>query len=352
MATGWNRLGGGGAARSADPRLAAAIDDFFLPDAERLDERTRLLLGRVLGGLVGAIDADLRRHAARLVGARGGDGEAAALLAVDGDVLARLTGAGLLRDEELMEELIGRVRTDLLAEALPVAVGGPERPSLLVRLAESGDGVVASAARALLAAEGRRRDANETGAIAAGDLAADLHERLVWWVVAAIRERLPATAAIDRALAEAAARSLAAHDDSDQVEIAAARLAAAIDPLPGEMPALLVETIGDRRLLLFVALLARTLDLDLSVARALALEPEGDRLWPALRAAGVGRHDLARIALALCDADPRRDIERFADRLDVLAAIDPAAAREALAPLSLPRAFRLAMRALAVGPPR
>ena len=77
------------------------------------------------------------------------------------------------------------------------------------------------------------------------------------------------------------------------------------------------------------------------------IEPRGERLWPALRAVGLDRPSIARIALSLADADPRRDIEQFADQLDDIAAIDAEAARVALAPLSLPRSFRCAIRALA-----
>jgi len=50
--------------------------------------------------------------------------------------------------------------------------------------------------------------------------------------------------------------------------------------------------------------------------------------------------------LLLSDADPRRDIEAFADQLDTIAAIPVLAAREALAPLSLHPDFRRAIRAI------
>lgn len=332
---------------SADPRLEAAIIDFFLADDGRLDERSRLLLSAVLGGIVAAIDAEVRRHAARLLSGRGAVRKAERLLANDTDVLARLTASGVLRDAELMEELIGRVRADLLAEALPVSVEQPGRPSLLVRLGELPDSVVAAAATALAREESRRADAGEQASASGGDLPAELHHRLVWWVAAAIRESAEPDPDIDRAIGEAAQRSLAAHDESERVEAVAVRLAAAIDPLPEEVPALLVEALGDRRLSLFTAVLARGIQVDFDAARALILDSAGEHLWPALRAVGLECAAIARIALSLAEADPRRDIERFADRLDQIAAIDGDAARAALAPLSLPRSFRAAIRALA-----
>lgn len=77
------------------------------------------------------------------------------------------------------------------------------------------------------------------------------------------------------------------------------------------------------------------------------LEPEGDRLWLALRAAALGRPTIARIALALADADPRRDIDSFADDLDAIAAVPVEGARSALAPLTLHHDLRMAIDALA-----
>ena len=51
----------------AETRLAGTIADFFLDADALLDDRTRLLLAQVLGAIVGAIEWDIRRHAARLL---------------------------------------------------------------------------------------------------------------------------------------------------------------------------------------------------------------------------------------------------------------------------------------------
>ena len=319
----------------ADARLSGAIDDLFIPDDARLDEQTRIALARLLDGTVSAIEIELRRQAARLLAARGGTVAAEALL-TGGGASHRLIGAGLLRDEALVEALIARVQHDLVAAALPVTVTGPDDASLLVRLAAVPDRVVATAARALLVADSR-------GGLA---LPAEVQHRLVWWVAAAIRPASPEPDA-DRAIAEAAVRSLGAHDEGESGEAVAMRLAAAIDARPEELAPLLLEALGDRRLSLFLAVLAQALGLDFAQAQALVLEPEGERLWLALRAAQLDRATVARIALALSDADPRRDIEAFADELDRIAAVEPGEARLALAPETLNRDFRAAIRALA-----
>ena len=319
----------------ADARLRGTIDDLFLADDARLSERTRLTLARLLSDTIGAIEIELRRQAARLLAVNGSTATAEALLAGSG-AGERLMTAGLLRDETLIEALIARVQHREIADALPASRAVQHEASLLVRLAAVPDRVVAGAARALLAADSAD----------AMVLPAEIQHRLVWAVAAAIR---PAGEDFDsdRAIAEAAWRSLSAHDEGDSADAAAMRLAAAIDARPEELRPLLLEALGDRRLSLFVAVLAQAAGLDFAQAQALVLEPEGERLWLTLRAGRLDRSTIAQIALALSDADPRRDIEAFADRLDAIASVDPSEARQAVAPETLAPAFRGAIRALA-----
>lgn len=326
----------------ADDALQVAIADFLLADMGRLDDRTRLALRDAVRGAVDGVEQAIRRHAARLLADRGATAEAEALLAARADVAGRLTRAGLLRDEELMGELLARVRQDLVGAALPIAVLGPDEPSLVVRLAAAPDAVVARAAAALLVADNRRRDAWESGVRAGSDLPAELHHRLTWWVAAAIRDGGDA----DRAIAEAAQRCIAAHDEGERADAVAMRLATALDPRPAELPDLLTEAIGDRRLGLFTALLAHAAGLPHDAARGITLEPDGDRLWLALRALDLPRAVIARIGLALSEADAARDVEALADQLDAITAVSPDAARAALQPLTLHRDYRAAIRAL------
>lgn len=339
----------------AEERLRVAIDDFFLDEDARLDDRTRVAMATVLGDLALGIEAALRRYAARLLAARDAAELAEMLNAAGPAILERLVGAGLMRDPDLMRELFGRVRQDLVSDALPSdAPEDPDRASLLPRLAQHGDSVVAASAIALLSAESRRRVPPTPGQPNPSDLPAELHHRFVWWIAAALRERFAeaageALAALDRALAEAALRSIAAHDEGDRLEATALRLAAALDPQANELPALLVEALADRRLSLFVALLAHALGLDYADAREIVLDPGGERLWLLLRALELDRESIARIGLALSDADSRRDLDRFAEGLDAIVAVEPTDARHALAPLLLHRDYRAALVALGRG---
>jgi hypothetical protein len=324
--------------------LASATEDFFLDADGRLDEQTRVALDRLLRALIATVDGEVRGHAVRVLNASGRSDTAQALAAAPSPH-ARLTQAGVLRDPELMGELIGRVRQELLALAMPAqAPDDPDRPSLINRLVQHEYRLVAQAAMTVLVAESRRRSVLEGGRLAQTDLPAELHHRLVWWVAAALREA--AGPGADRALADAAQRSLVAHDEGERLEAAVMRLAVAIDAPSQELAEHLREALGDRRVTLFAGLLAHALGIDYAAARDVTLDPADGRLWVALRALEFDRAAIAQIGVALCEADPRRDVERFADQLDTIMHIDPVQARDAVAPLRLPADFRVAIAAL------
>jgi len=347
---GWAPYGLAARVAAAEARMQAELDtavaDLAIADGWRLDDRTRRDIDTTIGGLVETIGSAVRRHAGRLLADRDIDG--AAVLRPVAEVMPRLAAAGLLRDRALVAILVACVRHDRIAAALPIVVVDDETPGLLIRLAGAADPTVAAAALALLRLDGRRREAWNRGEPGPVDLPTPLHERVAWQVAAALRGQDASAAvnrAVDRALATATARLLADHDEAACPDAVALRLAAAIDPQPQDCTALLVAAIDDCRLDLFGALIAHRLDIAMPDMRTIVVDPVGDRLWLALRALALDRTALARIALALADADPRRDIDGFASQLDMIAAIPAADAAAVLAPLSLPAALHVAIRA-------
>lgn len=323
----------------AEARLGAAIDDFFLRDDGRLDDRTRAETEERVRAIVGGVTREIAAYAVRTLGPSGAFDDPAAA------IFARLVDSGVLRDDELMAEMLAQVRQDLLGDSLSANRQPGSAALLLPRLVDFGDTVIAQAATAYLVADSRRR-----GPGWRSDLPAELHRRVVWWAAAALRERYDGTArpaVVDRALGEAGQRSLATHDETERMAAVAMRLAAAIDARATELPDLLIEALEEGRVALFAALIAHAQGIDFPEARAIVVDPAADRLWLALRTQGVDRATIARIGLALADADPRRDIETFADELDAIAVIPPDAAQATLASLALDRDFRGAVRALA-----
>lgn len=334
-----------GAGARAETAIRVAMEDFFLSPNDRLDDRTRAALTTTLRQLVDNIEAEIREYGVRQLARRGETALADALRGPRPSLVERLTRAGLLRDPALMGELIARVRLDVLSAALPVQA--TEGASLIHRFAQHPDRMLASSAAAVLIAENRRR---ESATHYSADLPADLKCRLVWWVTAALRERIvlaeEAASLLDRILAEGARRSLAAHDKGDRLEVAALRFAAALDAGPLDLAGSLVEALGDRRAAVFAALLAHALTTSYEAARELVLDPAAERLCLALRSLDLGRETIALVGYALCEADRRRDLERFADTLDVVMTIDTAQARAAVEPIRLDPHYHAAALAL------
>lgn len=338
-------LGGRSGARSGT-RLAAQIEDFFLADADRLDDRTRAATSATLRATLRAIVQDLRRHLTDRSGDAAVDaGEVpGACDRVAAAVMDRLRASGLLRDHGLMEELFARVRQDMLSDALLANRAPDADPALLPAWVASGDERLAEAARAYEQAERRRRAGWRT------DLPAGQREQLVWWAAAALRQHGQAEESLravpDRLIADAARRSMAAADDRDSLETSADRLAAALMGNAPDLATPLIAALQEGCLALAIALLARALAIDAVEIRALMLDPADERLWLTLRVAGLDRAAMARIGFLLGDADPRRDLEGFADRLGAIAAVPVDRARDGLAMLALPRPFRAALSAL------
>ena len=339
------------AERAGHRRLRAAAEHFHLPEDARIDDRTAAQIDAVMRMTVTGIDAMVRDHAIRLLTARGQAALAQGLRAA-GSPFDRVVRAGLFRDPVLFGELFARVRLDAIAHGLPVMIDGAgEGPTMVARLAQSSDRLVAAAAVAVLAAQSRRGSMVE-GIPATVELARPLLARLAWWVAAALRDMAGAGADIallDAALAESVRRAIDTQGELVPLEVAAMRLAQAIEPQGDDVAPLLAEAIGDGRLVLFTALVARASGLAFERVRDLVIDPDGARLWVVLRALAVDRATIARIGFALAESEPARDIEGFADRIDIIMDVTPDAARVALAPMALDTEYHAAMLALGAG---
>jgi hypothetical protein len=334
------------AVAAADRRSEVAVEDVFLSQPGRLDDRTRAATLRLAETTIGAIEQQIAGDAARAL--HDADRREAAAVLESNRALAwsRLIEAGLMRDAELIGELIAQARVDLLDESLTALRAPDAGATLVTALVQSGAPAQRTAAIAYLVADSTRR-------LAAGGrqaiLPAVLHTRVAWWVAAALRERLSGTGGVesDRVLADAAHRCLREYDETAGVDEAAARLVQALSPSTAERAELMVRALDSARTALFVALLAEALSIDAAEARALVLDSPSDRLWLALRAAGLPRDAIARAGFLLSEADRERDLSTLVEAVDTLAALDPAVAAEAISTARLPRDFRAAVRALA-----
>ncbi len=320
----------------------AALRDLAMPDDHRLDEQTVARLRQRLAMAVAPIERGLRLDAAARLAAMQARDAAERLLDDAEPVSARLGILAAGGDAAILIELLSVLRLETLTQSLPAsATSGADRPSLLVRLAGCPEPAIAAAAAALLAAQNRQSSSSPP------PLATAMREQIVWWAAALLRDRLGDDPRHDHALVEATAEVLAGLPTEISPADAATELAESLRARPDELPALLLEALGDRQPVLFVALLARASGLDFGAARSAVIDPAGDRLWLLLRAQDLDRTSIARIGVALADADPRRDLDRFATALDAAMTVTPERAAQVFSAAILPVPYRDARAALA-----
>lgn len=321
-------------------RLAALGADYARPVDHRMTDRLRHGIDAALTDAVAEVERALRLRAQRMLAADGHDALAAILAhAPDRRDLTALIAA----IPELPTQMAVRAAIAGRAAAMPIHGGDdPDEPGFLAALTQSEDRRIAAAARLLMQADPLDGSA--------GRPPADLRAAIGWWLAGAI-EREPAAITpsarltLRRALV-AAAEGLADAGDAVGDPVAAAlNLVQAIDPRPGEVPFLLIEAVRDRRLALFCAILGRAAGLAADRVLPMLAATDDDRLWLALRAAGLDRTAMANILSVLTTGiDPVAALAR-ADALSDAADMSPEMAGALILPLRCPDVHALALGA-------
>jgi uncharacterized protein (DUF2336 family) len=316
---------------AARERFAVAATDLLLPDKARLTEWQRLTAAALLTRLVHGIEDDLRaRLAARF---EGHDALHAALSSARVPIaLPILERAAVLRDADLGNVLVRRVEEHRFWKAhAPL-----ERPDLLFELVRDRDGEVAAEAMELVIARSRRFDRFQEPDMGLVELPAELQHKLVWLVAAALRHYIVqhhGVAAVDGAIEEEAGALIAAHDEGAIFESRAMRLAQRLHLLGRLDGPLLVRTLSEGMLPLFIAGAATLAALEHAAAWEVLADPRGRGPAILLRAAGIGREDAAAI---LFEANSRGPLvsgaegEATAAQLELFDSLDPASADEVL----------------------
>lgn len=337
--------GGGEGARllvAAARRRAAAMRQLGTPDVHRLSEWQLSTVRRLLAGLIGAVEDELR--AGLVVRFAGQQALSASLgareLGIAGPAVER---GALLAEGELLPHLLRRVEEHRLQRA------ASERGTLgpLPLLIGDADEEVAADAMAVMIAHSRRLDRFQEPLMARTELSADLQHKLVWAVAAALRlymvrhhEVSPVEA--DEAIAAEAAAMLAAYDEGDTLEARASRLTRRLSQLDRLDDALLEAAVTGGSLALFIAGAAIRSGLAFAPVWDVLADPEARGPPLLLRAAGIGRPAAAAILLALAAGGEAM----LAAQLDLYEATKPAEAREALLLWRIDPAYRAALATL------
>jgi hypothetical protein len=323
------------AAREADARVSAALNDLFVPERHRPNDRQRSAISVMIEALVEDLESDLRLGLIERLGDAAPPAIGVARIAIARPIFDR---AGVLRERDLVALLLARAEEHRIAEGIRrIAAADPE-PASTVPL-----NIAPELEMPYLIAESRRSDGAGEPTLSARDLPADLLVRLAWWTAAALRDYLDRAspldpAARDESLQGAVFERLAAHDESQTLEGAAMRVALAG---PADDDALF-EAFRRGYFSLFVANLAVRARIDYMSAFVIATDPGIGALAVALRAIEARTEVAASILLQMAAINGLSEAkleERINDYLD----LDLIEAREAIRPWRLDRAFRAAI---------
>ncbi|MEA3061833.1 MAG: hypothetical protein QOJ94_1614 [Sphingomonadales bacterium] len=320
---------------SARARLSAAAADLALPRRLRLSERDRATVSALFAATVRSLEDDLR---AAILPRLGGDALAASLgsagLAI---ALPALEALGPAAVPGLLPLLLERTEEHRLVAA---------EPPLLAELAGDEDEAVAAEAMRLLILQAGRLDAFQEPLVGRDDLSAEILHALAWTAAAALRAYVVEhhgadPAAADAALTDAVALLLAGHDEGAGAAACSRRLVSRLAAAGRLDDRMMVRTLTEGTLPLFLAAAAARAGLDRAAAWEMLDEPSGRGAALLLGAAGLSRDAAATVLLRLAPSEAR-----VAPQLDLFDALGQDEARRRLTPWRADPAYRVAIAEL------
>ena len=288
-------------------RLPIVRRDLFLDDRARLTEQERALMSAMLGALVEQVADEIRL---------GLSPEVLAHAEQDRDRLVpRLWKSGALDRPALILLLLRRADEQLIHAACRGS-RGPGDGGTVERLVGDSDGAIASAAMALAVARGRRRDRFGRLGIEFDDVPGEEATCLAHLVAGAMRQGIEGKGIeVDEALAGAAERLLARHDEHRRVEKRALRLAEAIYAARGAEDGFVAALAAEGDAALLAALCAVRAGIAQETAWMLLVNDGARDAMLLARLAGLGRPAAAAMVAALAEpllwGEPGQAIARF-----------------------------------------
>lgn len=321
---------------STRARQTAAAADIFAIDGYRLSDRARGHARDLLRRLVAATeDSILARVAIALdVSALGH--------AHDSVSWPLLRGSRLLAHPALVAQVMRRVDSDTITDGL-CRMGDGKR-IWADHLIEGGDGAIASAVTALIAAEERRRDRFDAEPLALKEFPTALRHHLVWGIAASLRDYVARVATIslaraDHALADAG-RAVAGQEEAYTLDERAMALVLLLgDGLDDD---LIAEAIGQGHFAFAMAALSARAGIAQADVSDMARDPDSGRLIVLLRAIGFPRRPCARVVIAIAMA-LGRDPGEVAPLIEAADDLSREDAERAIAPWRLDPAYRRAL---------
>ena len=332
----------------ARAELAFAVSDFLVPDDYRLTEQQRALMQDILGKLIHSIELEVRANLAEsLIRSGAGFPDLERQLANDEIQVARpvLERSHVLTDSDLIDIIHQRTEEHRLSIALrdhvpePVADAlvqgsGPDVIETLLRNANSS---LSRRAMEYLVTESKRIDRFQEPLLLRQDLPAELAHRMYWWVSAALRKHILrsfriAPELLDQLLQQATQQALVGRDEDQSVRGRALKLARQMLAEGEATEAVVLRTLRQNRITLFIALLAEMARIDFSMAWKVISDRSAESLMVLGRALDFSRETVTAMVLLLAEGRgmSRRSLSALTSIADLYGVISQEQAKAVL----------------------
>jgi len=332
---------------SSRTKLADIIGDLFFGTNDTLTDAEQSIMSDILRQLVQDVEISVRKHLAiQLSNQPDAPYELVIALANDDSEVAYplLLRSRVLRDQDLISIIHHRTLEHQLAIAMRDTVSAPVSAALvetcketvIKRLLENHNAVIARDTMAHLVEQSRRLDSLQRPLVQRRDLPNDLAEKMYWWVSAALRTHIVENfdvdpTEIDAAMELTVGTALGAQAAEDQPVSATDRIARHLANREGADGDLLLQLLREGEIALFERVLERQTGLRRQLLQRLLYEPGGEGLAIVTRALRFDKNTFreiltatrkARVGLNGRDAEECAFALQFYDQLEVDAARD------------------------------
>jgi uncharacterized protein (DUF2336 family) len=281
--------------------LFETVRDLFLDTGPTVSERERALMGEIIRHLVHDLEMALRRDLAERLAERADTPRALIVQLANDDY--QIAHPVLLRSQVLLDpDLIEIVKHRTLDHQLAVSQRKTLSESVSKVLVDTGQEDVISCllknhgakisrqVMEFLVDESRRVDSYQDPLVRRPDLPPELARRMYWWVSAALRKHIAGQFELDRdilddAIVDAAANQLNKIDPAPESK--AEQLVGRLADLGELTPDILVKTLNQGEISLFVAAFCEMAGLKPKLMRRILYEPGGEALALLCRALDI-----------------------------------------------------------------
>lgn len=305
-------------------RLTELVGDLFLDRHQTVGDRERSLMIEILRKLIHDVEVHVRKALAeRFATSPDSPTELVRDLANDEIEVAYpiLIASTVLQDADLVEVVRERTLEHQLAIAMRAEVSDVVSDALIATgetdvvktLIENQNAQISERAMAYLVEESKRIDVYQEPLLRRQDMPKELAQRMYWWVSAALRQHIitrfrfdPTT--VDEHVQETIHRVLGERRGDATPIRKAAELALRLKETRSITPQLLVQTLRQGEVALFVDLFAVLTELRPTLVNRILYEPGGEGLAIACRAVGISKAEFASLFLLSRKARPGEKI--------------------------------------------